>query len=167
MTCTNHVDKPASGACVYCGKFYCSDCLVEVNGKMYCKADIGKVLNEAKESAKANAGPTVFMNAGGASSSSSSSSSSSATTSAPVSTPVSNPLPTNLIPFKSRTTAAILAIFLGGFGVHKFYLGKASGIWYLLFCWTLIPSVIGIIEGIIYLTMSDYEFAVKFGGRPA
>lgn len=33
---------------------------------------------------------------------------------------------------KSRTTAAILAIFLGGLGIHKFYMGKAIGLVYLL-----------------------------------
>ena len=31
----------------------------------------------------------------------------------------------------------ILAVFLGGFGVHKFYAGKMmSGLLHLLFCWT-------------------------------
>jgi TM2 domain-containing membrane protein YozV len=37
------------------------------------------------------------------------------------------------------------------------------GILYLLFCWTFIPSVIGLIEGIIYLTMTDQAFAAKYG----
>ena len=152
MNCISHPDKPATGACMYCGKLYCADCLIEVNGKMYCKTDIGKVLNEAKESTKSSAGPNVFMNAGGGTSSS--------THTNPASTP------TNLIPTKSKVAAGLLGIFLGGFGIHKFYLGKASGIWYILFCWTLIPSIIGFIEGIIYLTMGDYEFAMKYGGRP-
>lgn len=36
---------------------------------------------------------------------------------------------------KSKATAAILAIFLGGLGVHHFYLGKTElGILYLIFC---------------------------------
>ncbi|WP_298836925.1 TM2 domain-containing protein [Clostridium sp.] len=60
---------------------------------------------------------------------------------------------------KSKTTAGILAILLGGLGVHKFYLGKIKiGILYLIFCWTYIPAFIGIIEGIIYLTASDEKF---------
>lgn len=63
---------------------------------------------------------------------------------------------------KSKITAGILAILLGGFGVHKFYLGKASGIIYLLFCWTLIPWLVAIIEGIIYLSSSDEEFAKRY-----
>lgn len=42
------------------------------------------------------------------------------------------------------------AILLGGLGAHKFYAGKAGqGILYLLFCWTYIPSLLGLIEGIV------------------
>jgi TM2 domain-containing membrane protein YozV/RNA polymerase subunit RPABC4/transcription elongation factor Spt4 len=62
-----------------------------------------------------------------------------------------------------RTTAAILAIFLGGLGVHKFYLGSILlGFIYLIFCWTFIPGIVGFCEGIYYLTMSDSEFDKKF-----
>lgn len=58
-----------------------------------------------------------------------------------------------------RTTAGILAILLGGIGVHKFYLGETGmGILYLCFSWTLIPAIAGFIEGILYLTKSDEEF---------
>ncbi len=68
-----------------------------------------------------------------------------------------------MISSKNKVTAGILAILLGSFGVHKFYLGQAGmGVLYLLFCWTFIPSVVGVIEGIIYLTMSDQEFAMKY-----
>ncbi len=65
---------------------------------------------------------------------------------------------------KSRTTAILLALFLGGIGAHKFYLGRAGwGVVYLLFCWTFIPAVIALIELIIYITMSDADFARKYG----
>lgn len=65
---------------------------------------------------------------------------------------------------KSRVVAAVFAILLGGIGIHKFYLGKTGmGILYLLLCWTFIPALIGLIEGIIYLTMSDESFANKYG----
>lgn len=64
---------------------------------------------------------------------------------------------------KSKTTAGILAILLGGIGVHKFYLGKAGqGFLYLIFCWTYIPAIIGFIEGIIYLTTSEENFYNKY-----
>ncbi len=60
---------------------------------------------------------------------------------------------------KQKTTAGLLGIFLGGLGAHKFYLGQTGwGIVYLLFCWTYIPGVIGLIEGIIYLATSDNDF---------
>lgn len=65
---------------------------------------------------------------------------------------------------KSRIAAALFALFLGGFGVHKFYLGRVGqGVIYLLLFWSLIPAIIGFIEGIVYLTMSDEEFAAKYG----
>lgn len=67
---------------------------------------------------------------------------------------------------KSRMAAALLAIFLGGLGAHKFYLGKPiQGLLYLVFCWTFIPGVIGFIEGIIYLVTSEEDFARKYGAR--
>lgn len=63
---------------------------------------------------------------------------------------------------KSKTTAGLLGIFLGGFGAHKFYLEKYGlGILYFIFSWTYIPFVIGIIEGVILLTMSDTKFHEK------
>ena len=65
---------------------------------------------------------------------------------------------------KSRIAAAVLAIFLGGFGVHKFYLARPfQGIVYVLFCWTFIPAIIGFIEGIAYLCMSEPGFARRYG----
>lgn len=64
---------------------------------------------------------------------------------------------------RSRAIAGVLALLLGGLGAHKFYLGKIGwGILYLLFSWTTIPMVVGIIEGIIYLTMSDKSFEAKY-----
>lgn len=70
------------------------------------------------------------------------------------------------VPVKSKVTAGILAILLGGLGIHKFYLGKIfQGILYILFCWTYIPAIIGVIEGIIYLTKSDEAWAEKVGYR--
>ena len=65
-------------------------------------------------------------------------------------------------PVKSKVVAGILALLLGGLGIHKFYLGKIGmGILYLLFCWTGIPAIIGFIEGLIYLCSSDENFQLK------
>jgi TM2 domain-containing membrane protein YozV len=67
-------------------------------------------------------------------------------------------------PRRNRIVAAVFALLLGGLGIHKFYLGNVGwGIVYILFCWTFIPGIVGFIEGIIYLTMSDEEFATKYG----
>ena len=73
---------------------------------------------------------------------------------------------------KNKTTAGLLAIFLGGWGIHKFYLGyTVPGIIFLLvntigfaFTWLLFwtpnftVGLIVFIEGIIYLTKSDEDF---------
>lgn len=65
---------------------------------------------------------------------------------------------------KSKTTAAILALFLGGLGIHKFYLNRGGqGVVYLLLCWTMIPAVIGFFEAIVYLAMDDRAFQQKYG----
>lgn len=64
---------------------------------------------------------------------------------------------------KNKTVAALLAIFLGGIGIHKFYLGQVGwGILYILFAWTWIPMIVGFIEGLIYLTMSEKDFEAKY-----
>jgi len=45
-----------------------------------------------------------------------------------------------------------LAFFLGGLGIHKFYVKQnKKALLYLLFCWTGIPGVIGMVEGILAL----------------
>lgn len=56
-----------------------------------------------------------------------------------------------------------LAIFLGGFGAHKFYQGKTfQGVLYILFCWSIIPGVIGFCEGIRYLFMKMDDFYLEY-----
>ena len=64
---------------------------------------------------------------------------------------------------KSKVGAALFAIFLGSLGIHKFYLGQVGwGVVYLLFCWTFIPALVSFVEGIIYLVMSEEDFASKY-----
>jgi len=89
---------------------------------------------------------------------------------------------------KSKVVAGLLGILLGGLGVHKFYMGSWG--WGLLFIgniFVILPitavltltvvfaplfmlsstlafaqSIIGFVEGIIYLVMSDEAFAAKY-----
>jgi TM2 domain-containing membrane protein YozV len=64
---------------------------------------------------------------------------------------------------KSQTVAALLAAFLGGFGVHRFYLGKIlSGVLYLLFCWTGIPGLIAFVEIFWIAFMNQEDWAKKY-----
>lgn len=69
-------------------------------------------------------------------------------------------------PIKNKTVAGILAILLGTLGVHKFYLGKTTmGIIYLVLTFTavlaFVPALLGLIEGITYLTQSEHNFQVN------
>ncbi len=65
---------------------------------------------------------------------------------------------------KNKLVAGLLALFLGGFGIHKFYLGKGGqGILYLAFCWTFIPAIIGFVEGLNYLLMNEKTFFSRYG----
>ena len=64
---------------------------------------------------------------------------------------------------KSKGVAIVLALFLGGIGVHKFYLGRGGqGVLYLLFCWTFVPSFLALIDFIVLLCMGDREFDQKY-----
>ena len=68
---------------------------------------------------------------------------------------------------KSKGTAAVLAFFLGGFGVHKFYLNEGNkGILYLLFFWTYIPALIAFFECIGLVMMSEEQFNLKYNSGP-
>ena len=64
---------------------------------------------------------------------------------------------------KDRTTALLLCFFVGGLGIHKFYLGKnTAGAIYLIFCWTLIPGIIAFFDFLGLCFMSDREFNAMF-----
>ena len=64
-----------------------------------------------------------------------------------------------------KVLAGVLGIVVGAFGIHKFVLGYTTeGIIMLVITvvscgiFAIVPSVIGIVEGIMYLTKSDEEF---------
>ena len=114
MKCTNHPDREADGMCTYCGKPFCKECLVEVKGRMYCKEDLGNVIDEAKQ----QAAPTINIT----------NSNESTNTNTNV-----NANGLGLPPRKSKTLALILCIlgFFGFAGLHRMYVGKVgSGILY-------------------------------------
>jgi len=76
--------------------------------------------------------------------------------------------PLNLSGDKNRIVAALLAVFLGSLGIHKFYLGKTTaGVMMLLgstvgwITFGIVPAivyVIAFIEFIIYLLKPDADF---------
>ncbi|HJZ54451.1 MAG TPA: NINE protein [Gemmataceae bacterium] len=64
-----------------------------------------------------------------------------------------------------RIVAGILGILLGGLGIHKFYLGYTTpGIIQLVLGLVTCGAagIIGLIEGIIYLTKSDADFVQTY-----
>jgi len=64
-----------------------------------------------------------------------------------------------------KLISGLLGILLGGLGVHKFYLGytKEGIIQIVITILTCgIGSVLGLIEGILYLTKSDAEFVSTY-----
>ena len=77
---------------------------------------------------------------------------------------------------RNRIAAALLALFLGGLGIHKFYMNKpGAGItmlilgsvgWLLIFP-ALIICLIAFVEFVIYLTMTDETFEATYiqGGK--
>ncbi|MBR6402871.1 MAG: TM2 domain-containing protein [Eubacterium sp.] len=49
---------------------------------------------------------------------------------------------------RNKTIAGVLAVFAGTIGLHCFYMGRyKKGLLYLLFFWTGIPTVLGILDG--------------------
>ncbi|WP_247233400.1 TM2 domain-containing protein [Telluribacter sp. SYSU D00476] len=64
---------------------------------------------------------------------------------------------------KNKITAGLLALFLGGIGIHRFYLGQNGlGILCILFSWTLIPFVLGVIDACVFFIQSDKAFGMKY-----
>ena len=67
---------------------------------------------------------------------------------------------------KNKLIAALLALFLGDFGIHHFYLGNnRAGILSVIFFWTGIPWIIGIVQGVMMLLESDEQFAKRINAE--
>lgn len=140
MNCANHPDRPAVGACVYCGRLFCSECLVNVNGKFYCKDDVGNVVNEARTSTVQQAAmPTINI----------------VNTSSNTNTNTNNNGAMTNYPYKKKLIAALLCFFLGWLGAHRFYVGKTgTGIIWLL---TLGLSGFGALVDFVLILMGGFR----------
>lgn len=67
---------------------------------------------------------------------------------------------------KDKNVAAILAFFLGTFGIHRFYLGQVGlGILYCVFFWTGITAIVGFLDAILLFSMDIDRFDFKYNRR--
>jgi TM2 domain-containing membrane protein YozV len=68
---------------------------------------------------------------------------------------------------KDKMVAGILGILLGGFGIHHFYLGSTTAgiVTLVLTCCTGLGGILGLVEGIMLLVMSDDDFNAKYNYR--
>jgi len=69
---------------------------------------------------------------------------------------------------KDKLTAGLLGILLGGFGIHHFYLGSTtSGIIQIVLTIVTcgIGAILGLIEGILILVMSQEDFDKRYNQR--
>ncbi len=62
----------------------------------------------------------------------------------------------------NQVAAGVLSILLGDIGVGHFYTGQTlRGVLDILFCWTGVPAIIGLVEGIIWLCDSEEEWSER------
>ena len=60
---------------------------------------------------------------------------------------------------RDQTTAVLLALFGGAFGLHHFYLGRRGRGWlYVAFCWLVIPMIAGWVDAVRLSLLDDSEF---------
>jgi hypothetical protein len=111
MYCANHPDIDATGICIYCDKFFCENCLVNLDGQMVCKDDVPRVVQNIKANVAASAASERY-----------------AQPTYQAATKVTNePSPHN------KWVVLFLCFFLGWFGAHRFYVGKVGTAFLYLF----------------------------------
>ncbi|MCC6936780.1 MAG: TonB family protein [Flavobacteriales bacterium] len=67
-----------------------------------------------------------------------------------------------------KWATTFLALFLGGIGAHRFYLGQTGrGVLSMLFFWTGLPLIFGFLNGLNFLLMGNARFLQKYNqGKP-
>lgn len=69
---------------------------------------------------------------------------------------------------RSKTAAALFALFLGWAGIHRFYLGQVGlGILYFCLMFFGISFILGIIDAVILFNMDEQTFDRKYNGAEA
>lgn len=70
---------------------------------------------------------------------------------------------------RSRLVASLLAIFVGTLGIHRFYLGQQrQGTYFIIAVFAtlgvgaIVTFIIGLIEGVQLLSMTDTEFQRRY-----
>lgn len=67
---------------------------------------------------------------------------------------------------KNKIVAGVLGILLGGLGIHHFYLGSTmAGVICLVSSCVGIGAILGLVEGILLLVMSDADFDARYNAR--
>lgn len=138
MHCYIHSQQEAIGSCVECGHGVCLVCLNKIKGRIYCdqcaqKGTLVPTLRRAAQELQIDGLNETLAQL--------------------------NPILTQ----KNRYLAAILALTFGWCGGHKFYLGQPGwGLAYLLFFWSGIPAMAGMVEAVWYLIMSEHQFQQRF-----
>lgn len=63
---------------------------------------------------------------------------------------------------KTKLAATLLALFLGGIGIHKFYMGSWGwGLVYLATFWTWVPALLALAEALRYFALNKKDFQAK------
>lgn len=67
---------------------------------------------------------------------------------------------------REKYIAILLAFFLGGFGLHRFYLGQPKrGLLYLVFFWTLIPFLVSLLDAFFLFLKEREAFDLQYNSE--